>query len=134
MSQYNTLNLSVGSMSCASCSSAVEKALLKVQGVQSATVNLATEKAQVEFSSPATPQAIAQAVINAGYEAEILNLAGDKTGEYPAATHAQPQGLGEGISVLLAALLTLPLVLPMVAMLAVLALLLRQRLRPARNR
>ncbi|WP_366098523.1 heavy metal translocating P-type ATPase [Limnobacter sp.] len=116
MSQYNTLNLSVGSMSCASCSSAVEKALLKVQGVQSATVNLATEKAQVEFSSPATPQAIAQAVINAGYEAEILNLAGDKTGEYPAATHAQPQGLGEGISVLLAALLTLPLVLPMVAM------------------
>ena len=124
MTHQNTLNLAVGGMSCASCSSAVEKALLKVQGVHNATVNLATEKAQVEFVAPATPEAIAQSVINAGYEAEILNVvgeksvgqAGDDSGEKPAAVHAKQQGIGEGTLVLVAALLTLPLVLPMVAM------------------
>lgn len=120
MTHQNTLNLAVGGMSCASCSSAVEKALLKVQGVHTATVNLATEKAQVEFDAPATPQAIAQSVMNAGYEAEILDPVGEKTsekiGEKPALAHAQQQGLGEGTLVLVAALLTLPLVLPMVAM------------------
>jgi Cu+-exporting ATPase len=120
MTHQNTLNLAVGGMSCASCSSAVEKALLKVQGVHTATVNLATEKAQVEFDAPATPQAIAQSVINAGYEAEILDPVGEKTskiiGEKPAAVHVKQHGLGEGTLVLVAALLTLPLVLPMVAM------------------
>lgn len=116
MTHQNTLNLAVGGMSCASCSSAVEKALLKVQGVHTATVNLATEKAQVDFDAPATPQAIAQSVINAGYEAEILNATGEHPADKPPVVHAKQQGLGEGTLVLLAALLTLPLVLPMVAM------------------
>jgi len=113
MSSNHTLNIAVGGMSCASCSSAVEKALLKVPGVQHATVNLATEKAQVEFSKPATPEQIAKAVVDAGYEAEVLNQAGEK-----AVTQGAPakEGFGEGALVAIAALLTLPLVLPMVAM------------------
>jgi Cu+-exporting ATPase len=113
MSSNHTLNIAVGGMSCASCSSAVEKALLKVPGVQHATVNLATEKAQIEFSNPATAEQIAKAVVDAGYEAEVLNQAGEK-----AATHGAPakEGFGEGALVAIAALLTLPLVLPMVAM------------------
>jgi len=113
MSSNHTLNIAVGGMSCASCSSAVEKALLKVPGVQYATVNLATEKAQIEFSNPATPEQIAKAVVDAGYEAEVLNQAGEK-----AATQGAPakEGLGEGALVAIAALLTLPLVLPMIAM------------------
>lgn len=113
MSSNNTLNIAVGGMSCASCSSAVEKALLKVQGVQHATVNLATEKAQVEFAKPATPDQIAKAVVDAGYDAEILNEAGEK------AVNSSPpskEGFGEGALVAIAALLTLPLVIPMVAM------------------
>ena len=113
MSSNNTLNIAVGGMSCASCSSAVEKALLKVQGVQHATVNLATEKAQVEFAKPATPDQIAKAVVDAGYEAEILNDAGEKTANASAPSEA---GFGEGALVAIAALLTLPLVVPMVAM------------------
>lgn len=113
MSSNNTLNIAVGGMSCASCSSAVEKALLKVQGVQQATVNLATEKAQVEFVKPATPEQIAKAVVDAGYEAEILNDAGEKTANASAPSEA---GFGEGALVAIAALLTLPLVVPMVAM------------------
>ncbi|WP_291808483.1 heavy metal translocating P-type ATPase [Limnobacter sp.] len=113
MSSNHTLNIAVGGMSCASCSSAVEKALLKVPGVQYATVNLATEKAQIEFSNPATPEQIAKAVVDAGYEAEVLNQGGEK-----AATQGAPakEGYGEGALVAIAALLTLPLVLPMVAM------------------
>jgi len=113
MSSNHTLNIAVGGMSCASCSSAVEKALLKVPGVQYATVNLATEKAQIEFSNPATPEQIAKAVVDAGYEAEVLNQAGEK-----AATQGAPakEGFGEGALVAIAALLTLPLVLPMIAM------------------
>lgn len=113
MSSNHILNIAVGGMSCASCSSAVEKALLKVPGVQYATVNLATEKAQIEFSNPATPEQIAKAVVDAGYEAEVLNQAGEK-----AATQGAPakEGFGEGALVAIAALLTLPLVLPMVAM------------------
>ena len=113
MSSNYTLNIAVGGMSCASCSSAVEKALLKVQGVQHATVNLATEKAQVEFAKPATPDQIAKAVVDAGYEAEILNDAGEKTATANAPSKA---GFGEGALVAIAALLTLPLVIPMVAM------------------
>ena len=113
MSSNHTLNIAVGGMSCASCSSAVEKALLKVPGVQYATVNLATEKAQIEFSNPATPEQIAKAVVDAGYEAEVLNQAGEKT-----FTQSAPakEGFGEGALVAIAALLTLPLVLPMIAM------------------
>lgn len=113
MSSNHILNIAVGGMSCASCSSAVEKALLKVPGVQYATVNLATEKAQIEFSNPATPEQIAKAVVDAGYEAEVLNQAGEKT-----FTQSAPakEGFGEGALVAIAALLTLPLVLPMIAM------------------
>lgn len=112
MNTNNILNLAVGGMSCASCSSAVEKALLKVQGVSQATVNLATEKAQIEFVQPATPQQIAKAVVAAGYEAEILNASGGKTNTVV----PKAQGVGEGTLVLIAAVLTMPLVLPMLAM------------------
>lgn len=113
MSSNNTLNIAVGGMSCSSCSTAVEKALLKVQGVQHATVNLATEKAQIEFSKPATPEQIIKAVVDAGYEAEILDDAGEKT---VTANAPSKEGFSEGALVAIAAILTLPLVLPMVAM------------------
>jgi P-type Cu+ transporter len=41
------IDLSIGGMHCASCSTIIEKALLKVEGVEKATVNLATEKASI---------------------------------------------------------------------------------------
>ena len=43
----NQLSFDVEGMTCASCVARVEKALLKVDGIQSAAVNLATEKATV---------------------------------------------------------------------------------------
>ena len=39
----------VTGMTCASCVRRIEKALVKVDGVQTASVNLATEKAKVAY-------------------------------------------------------------------------------------
>jgi Cu+-exporting ATPase len=64
-------------MTCASCVRRVEKALAGVQGVRSADVNLATERAQVEFESAPDMAAVRQAVEDAGYRitAETSELA-----------------------------------------------------------
>ncbi len=58
----------IGGMSCASCASHVEQALLEVKGIISATVNLASEKATVEYLHGETdPADFKQAVESAGY-------------------------------------------------------------------
>jgi Cu+-exporting ATPase len=60
----------IGGMSCASCVGRVERALRKLPGVVEASVNLATEKANVVYV-PKTlmPARIAEAVTAAGYTA-----------------------------------------------------------------
>ena len=66
----------VGGMTCASCVARVEQALSDVPGVISANVNLASEKATVEYAEEARFADLRQAVREAGYElgpeAEIL--------------------------------------------------------------
>ena len=64
-----TLELGVQGMTCASCVGRVERGLSKVKGVESATVNLATERATVQYD-PAltTPQALLDKVRDTGYE------------------------------------------------------------------
>src|SRR5207302_141585 len=58
----------VTGMTCASCVRRIEKALGKVQGVQEASVNLATEKARVTYDSAiASPVQMRAAVEKAGY-------------------------------------------------------------------
>ena len=57
-------------MSCASCAQTVEKVTSKLSGVSKASVNLATEKLNIEFDkSKVTEQEIQDAVANAGYKA-----------------------------------------------------------------
>ena len=64
-------DLTIGGMTCASCVAHVEGALKGVQGVLSATVNLATEKATVEYiPRVASVQDFREAVAEAGYAAE----------------------------------------------------------------
>jgi len=65
----STETLSVGGMHCAACSARVEKALRKLEGIENASVNLATEKATVVFN-PQTLRlsAIKESIVNAGYE------------------------------------------------------------------
>ncbi|MGE8680599.1 MAG: heavy metal translocating P-type ATPase [Achromobacter marplatensis] len=69
----NTIELSVSGMTCASCVGRVEKALKAVPGVSAATVNLATERAQVTATGGTSPNALIQAVAKAGYEAKVLS-------------------------------------------------------------
>ncbi|MEZ5126229.1 MAG: heavy metal translocating P-type ATPase [Thermoleophilia bacterium] len=59
---------SVTGMTCASCVARVERALQRVEGVESASVNLATEKATVEFDGRvASLDQLVSAVEAAGY-------------------------------------------------------------------
>ncbi|MED5622393.1 heavy metal translocating P-type ATPase [Ideonella sp. BN130291] len=98
-----SLQLQVSGMSCASCVMRVEKALLKVPGVVSASVNLATEKATVQALPTVSPQVLMAAVEKAGYSARA---------EADAAPAAAPRVPGWW-PVALSVALTLPLVLPM---------------------
>jgi copper chaperone CopZ len=45
-------------MTCASCVRRVEKAIAAVPGVESASVNLATERADVRLAEPVSPEAV----------------------------------------------------------------------------
>ncbi len=61
-----SLQLQVTGMTCASCAGRVEKALLKLPGVSSAQVNLATERATIEMT-PLDAAQLTAAVLKAGY-------------------------------------------------------------------
>jgi P-type Cu+ transporter len=61
------LSLPIEGMTCASCSARVEKALAKVPGVTTASVNLATERATVQAAEGTLPATLAAAVERAGY-------------------------------------------------------------------
>ncbi len=64
-----TDTLDIGGMHCASCVAAVEKALSNVAGVESANVNLATERATVRHDGSRDLDAeLRRAVENAGFE------------------------------------------------------------------
>ncbi|MFD2752549.1 heavy metal translocating P-type ATPase [Comamonas terrae] len=81
-------DLQVGGMTCASCVGRVERALKKVPGVQSASVNLATERASVEASEGTDLQALIAAIAKAGYEAAPVAGAGDSAAQRQAAERA----------------------------------------------
>lgn len=61
--------LNIGGMTCASCASHVTQALRDVQGVEDASVNLATECASVFHDASVPASALVAAVESAGYEA-----------------------------------------------------------------
>ena len=73
MKQYT-----VTGMSCAACSTRVEKAVSKVPGVTSCSVSLLTNSMGVEGS--ATDQEIIKAVADAGYGASAKDAGGEKNG------------------------------------------------------
>ena len=97
--------LQIEGMTCASCVARVEKALLKVPGVSSAAVNLATEKATVQLLSSVPITSLKAAIEKAGYAAKDVQK-DEAVGEH---------GLPAWWSVAVSAVLTLPLVAPMLA-------------------
>ena len=60
-------------MHCAACVSRVEQALAAVPGVESASVNLATERARVRLAAPVPDDRLAAAVEQAGYGARRVS-------------------------------------------------------------
>ncbi|MGH8828487.1 MAG: heavy metal translocating P-type ATPase, partial [Jiangellaceae bacterium] len=66
----NTIELTIGGMTCASCAARVEKKLNRMDGV-SATVNYATEKAKVTFAETVTPDDLVTTVEATGYTAAL---------------------------------------------------------------
>ena len=66
--EVRKISFGVTGMSCASCVGRVERALMKVPGVMHASVNLAAEKATVEYlAGEVEPRDLQRAVEGAGY-------------------------------------------------------------------
>ncbi len=98
-------DIGIGGMTCASCVSRVERAIAKLPGVASVSVNLASESAHVVWyePDPSHPARLRRAVRDAGYEPLV-----------PEHLEQQPKGPWVGFSPVLAGLvLSSPLVLPM---------------------
>jgi Cu+-exporting ATPase len=71
-------------MTCAACVRRVEKVLTRAPEVQSATVNLATETAEVETAQPVDITALMDAIRAAGYDAEPIEPAAHAAEDDPA--------------------------------------------------
>ena len=100
-----SIDIGIGGMTCASCSSRVERALKKVPGVQEATVNLATESARITFAAGEQMEArLRRAVRDAGYEPRT-------PAQMDAAEDASPWAGFAPVAIGL--VLSAPLVLPM---------------------
>lgn len=83
----------VTGMSCSACSSRVEKAVSKLEGIEKASVNLLTNSMQVDYDETIlTSQAIIDAVVKAGYGA---SLAGGQAGTKGASPQASPANTAE---------------------------------------
>ncbi|MFL8992097.1 heavy metal translocating P-type ATPase [Pseudomonas sp. QLc11A] len=102
-----SLELSIDGMTCASCVGRVERALGKVAGVKSVSVNLANERAHLELLGQVDPQTLIAAVTKAGYTASVWEV------EHPPADNQQQRLHRERLALIMAIALALPLVLPM---------------------
>ena len=102
-----TVELSIDGMTCASCVGRVERALNKVPGVKSVSVNLANERAHLEWLGQVDIQSLLDAVSKAGYSASVWQA------EHPATDNQQQRLQHERWALICAIVLALPLVLPM---------------------
>lgn len=102
-----SLELSIDGMTCASCVGRVERALAKVPGVKSVSVNLANERAHLELLGQIDPQTLIAAVTKAGYNASVWEV------EHPQTDNQQQRLHRERWALIMAIVLASPLVLPM---------------------
>lgn len=102
-----SLELSIDGMTCASCVGRVERALGKVPGVKSVSVNLANERAHLELLGQVDAQTLIGAVTRAGYTASVWQADTPSTDTQPSRLHRERWALIAAIA------LALPLVLPM---------------------
>ena len=68
----NQIMLAIGGMTCAACSARVEKALSKAEGVETVSVNLATERASISYDEAVTTiENILEVITKAGYSPQL---------------------------------------------------------------
>lgn len=71
------IDIPVTGMTCAACASAIERALSKIEGIKSASVNFPAERATVEFSDPERPvplEQIIKTIKDEGYGVNVLKM------------------------------------------------------------
>ena len=95
------VDLAIGGMTCASCVARVERKLGRLSGVQSASVNLASERASVTYDPLlVSPAQLISAVEAAGYSAapvaEHAPDAEDRTTRQGTGARAAPPSPGAG--------------------------------------
>jgi len=87
-------DIRIGGMTCAMCSKAVEESLGKLDGVSSAEVNLASEKARVTFDPKrANPSDMKKAIEGAGYQ-----YLGSDLDSVPGSDEARQKELGSRLA------------------------------------
>jgi Cu+-exporting ATPase len=86
------VELTIGGMTCASCAARVERKLNRLDGV-AATVNFATEKAQVTFPDEVSPAELVRVVEGAGYTADLPDTGRDTAAADTDPTHSLRQRL-----------------------------------------
>ncbi len=101
------IELAISGMSCASCVGRVERVLSAVPGVRQASVNLATERAQVKVARGVSGADLVRAVAATGFEARALASGDGGTADREAQQRdAERHALRRALA--LAAILTLP--------------------------
>jgi Cu+-exporting ATPase len=114
----SVVNLPISGMTCGACAARLQKALTRAEGVTSADVNFATERASVHFDASITDvSAIAAVVDRAGFEAVIDKAAGTANAAEDEFRAKQDTELRKLLFTLIASMaLTIPLVAQMIAM------------------
>ncbi|CAM5765882.1 copper-translocating P-type ATPase [Labrys miyagiensis] len=105
----STYEIAIDGMTCASCVRRVEKAIAGAPGVAKASVNLATERAQVDFNSTPDLPPVLAAIAKAGYEAHLVETEERADDPERGARAAEFSALRRDL--VLAATLTLPVFL-----------------------
>ncbi len=113
MADATVETFAITGMTCANCSARVEKELKATEGVLEANVNLATEKATVQFADNLTAEQLIQRVEAIGYGAILFDDAHKQKIEQEKAAYLKKMKR----DLLVSALLTAPLMIAMVAML-----------------
>lgn len=113
MAEATVETFAITGMTCANCSARVEKELKATEGVLEANVNLATEKATVQFDETLTAENLIQRVEAIGYGAILFDDAHKQKIEQEKAARLKKMKR----DLILSAVLVAPLMIAMIAML-----------------
>lgn len=113
MAEATVETFAITGMTCANCSARVEKELKATKGVLEANVNLATEKATVQFDDSLTAENLIQRVESIGYGAILFDEEHKQKIEQEKAAYLTKMKR----DLILSAVLTTPLMVAMIAML-----------------